>query len=231
MAWHIGERSRCLPVVLCAHRCSVHACAAPPPCTNGQVLRILFGCFPTYRNSPLRPAFDRVLQVGDARCGSRGGLRLCTRFWGFSRTRGSLSQGVVESGRVPSGGGRARAPGCRVLPAFTTSAALNAAHRRLCCSGIQSPLSFGGFGALTRHLGRLTGAISEALEVDALDRGSLGWINAYNPGGWAGSSHSYPTRGRQPAQAGMRRALPAWAGIMHAEGKDRWRPGSTAVGG
>ncbi|KAL4433254.1 hypothetical protein ABPG77_003302 [Micractinium sp. CCAP 211/92] len=80
-----------------------------------QVLRILFGCFPTYRDSPLRPAFDRVLQVGDA-------------------------------------------------------------------SGIQSPLSFGGFGALTRHLGRLTGAISEALEVDALDRGSLGWINAYNPG-------------------------------------------------
>lgn len=80
-----------------------------------QALRILFGCFPTYRDSPLRPAFDRVLQVGDA-------------------------------------------------------------------SGIQSPLSFGGFGALTRHLRRLTGAIGEALEVDALDRGSLGWINAYNPG-------------------------------------------------
>ena len=50
----------------------------------------------------------------------------------------------------------------------------------LACSGIQSPLSFGGFGALTRHLGRLSGAISEALEVDALDKGSLGWINAYN---------------------------------------------------
>lgn len=32
-------------------------------------------------------------------------------------------------------------------------------------SGIQSPLSFGGFGALTRHLERLTGAISDALEV------------------------------------------------------------------
>ncbi|KAL4448357.1 hypothetical protein ABPG75_005576 [Micractinium tetrahymenae] len=80
-----------------------------------QVLRILFGWFPTFRDSPLRPAFDRVLQVGDA-------------------------------------------------------------------SGIQSPLSFGGFGALTRHLRRLSGAITEALEVDALDRGSLGWINAYNPG-------------------------------------------------
>lgn len=26
-------------------------------------LRILFGFFPTYRESPLQPAFDRVLQV------------------------------------------------------------------------------------------------------------------------------------------------------------------------
>lgn len=60
--------------------------------------RILFGFFPTYRASPLAPAFDRVLQIGDA-------------------------------------------------------------------SGIQSPLSFGGFGAMTRHLGRLTDSISEALQV------------------------------------------------------------------
>lgn len=60
--------------------------------------RILFGFFPTFRQSPLPPGFDRVLQVGDA-------------------------------------------------------------------SGIQSPLSFGGFGALTRHLPRLVPAITEALEV------------------------------------------------------------------
>ena len=32
-------------------------------------------------------------------------------------------------------------------------------------SGIQSPLSFGGFGAMTRHLARLRQAILEALEV------------------------------------------------------------------
>lgn len=32
-------------------------------------------------------------------------------------------------------------------------------------SGIQSPLSFGGFGALTRHLHRLQNAIAEALEA------------------------------------------------------------------
>ena len=28
--------------------------------------RMLFGYFPTYRNSPLKAKFDRVLQVGDA---------------------------------------------------------------------------------------------------------------------------------------------------------------------
>ena len=32
-------------------------------------------------------------------------------------------------------------------------------------SGIQSPLSFGGFGALSRHLPRLKAAISDALNV------------------------------------------------------------------
>lgn len=28
--------------------------------------RALFGVFPTYRDSPLKPAFDRILHVGDA---------------------------------------------------------------------------------------------------------------------------------------------------------------------
>jgi len=31
-----------------------------------QFLRILYGMFPTYRNSPLKAGFDRILQVGDA---------------------------------------------------------------------------------------------------------------------------------------------------------------------
>jgi 2-polyprenyl-6-methoxyphenol hydroxylase-like FAD-dependent oxidoreductase len=80
-----------------------------------EVRRILFGVFSTYRDSPLPPAFDRVLAVGDA-------------------------------------------------------------------SGIQSPLSFGGLGALARHLRRLTCAIGDAVEADALDRASLRFINGYNPG-------------------------------------------------
>lgn len=63
-----------------------------------EPLRILFGWFPTYKDSPMKTPFDRVLQIGDA-------------------------------------------------------------------SGIQSPLSFGGFGAMARHLSRLRRAVLEALQV------------------------------------------------------------------
>lgn len=48
-------------------------------------------------------------------------------------------------------------------------------------SGIQSPLSFGGFGALTRHLGRVGGAICDALNNGCLHSEDLGEINAYQP--------------------------------------------------
>lgn len=48
-------------------------------------------------------------------------------------------------------------------------------------SGIQSPLSFGGFGALTRHLGRISNAVSDALDTDCLHKNDLGEINAYTP--------------------------------------------------
>ena len=93
--------------------------------------RILYGCFPTYRDSPLKAGFDRILQVGDA-------------------------------------------------------------------SGIQSPLSFGGFGSLTRHIERIVGAIDEALAPledpmkdlypnreyipeDLVSAEQLGMINCYQP--------------------------------------------------
>ena len=61
--------------------------------------RILYGLFPTYRDSPLESKFSRIVAVGDA-------------------------------------------------------------------SGIQSPLSFGGFGSLTRHLNRIVSGLSEALALD-----------------------------------------------------------------
>mmetsp|Transcript_17580 Transcript_17580/g.38061 ORF Transcript_17580/g.38061 Transcript_17580/m.38061 type:complete len:675 (+) Transcript_17580:154-2178(+) len=70
------------------------------------------------------------------------------------------------------------------FPTFTDSP-LKPQWRRLLAvgdaSGIQSPLSFGGFGALTRHLDRISSAIAEAVEHDLLHKSDLGAINAYTP--------------------------------------------------
>lgn len=79
-----------------------------------DIKRVLFAYFPTYRDSPLKPNWSRVLSVGDA-------------------------------------------------------------------SGIQSPLSFGGFGALTRHLSRISGAVVDAVETGCLHKDDLGAINSYTP--------------------------------------------------
>lgn len=79
-----------------------------------EILRVLYGIFPTYRDSPLPAAFNRVLQFGDA-------------------------------------------------------------------SGIQSPVSFGGFGSLTRHLKRLSTGIYEAINGDFLDSHNLSLLNPYMP--------------------------------------------------
>jgi len=76
--------------------------------------RVLFGFFPSFRASPLRVPWARVLPVGDA-------------------------------------------------------------------SGMQSPVSFGGFGSMVRHLRRLTDGIDEALQADALDRRSLALLQPYQP--------------------------------------------------
>jgi len=48
-------------------------------------------------------------------------------------------------------------------------------------SGVQSPLSFGGLGAMLRHLTRIADAISDALECDELGKDSLGLITPYMP--------------------------------------------------
>ncbi|XP_030928418.1 uncharacterized protein LOC126695295 isoform X2 [Quercus robur] len=81
---------------------------------NLEILRVIYGIFPTYRDSPLPAAFNRVLQFGDA-------------------------------------------------------------------SGIQSPVSFGGFGSLTRHLQRLVTGIYEAINEDFLDSYNLSLLNPYMP--------------------------------------------------
>lgn len=48
-------------------------------------------------------------------------------------------------------------------------------------SGAQSPLSFGGFGAMIRHLERLTSGLEAALQQDLLDRSSLSLLQPYQP--------------------------------------------------
>jgi lycopene cyclase CruP len=76
--------------------------------------RALFGFFPTYRQSPLKTPWNRILPVGDS-------------------------------------------------------------------SGNQSPLSFGGFGAMVRHLKRLTFGIDEALKTKQLSANALSLLQPYQP--------------------------------------------------
>ena len=61
--------------------------------------------------------------------------------------------------------------------------------------GLQSPLSFGGFGAITRHIGRLTAAVEGAVAADALTRDSLQMINPYQ----ASSRHAPHAVPRPPS--------------------------------
>ncbi len=76
--------------------------------------RCLFGCFPAYRDSPLKTPWSRVLLIGDS-------------------------------------------------------------------SGSQSPISFGGFGAMMRHLSRLTDGIEMAISADALSQNDLQLLQPYQP--------------------------------------------------
>ncbi|MFB8791529.1 MAG: FAD-dependent oxidoreductase [Potamolinea sp.] len=76
--------------------------------------RVLFGFFPSYRKSPIRMPWSRILPVGDS-------------------------------------------------------------------SGNQSPVSFGGFGSMVRHLKRLTEGINDALVNDALTREPLAQLQPYQP--------------------------------------------------
>ncbi|MEL6494619.1 MAG: FAD-binding oxidoreductase, partial [Cyanobacteria bacterium J06623_7] len=48
-------------------------------------------------------------------------------------------------------------------------------------AGGQSPVSFGGFGAMIRHLPRLTRGINEALTIDSLSQRDLSLLQPYQP--------------------------------------------------
>ncbi|MBD2450349.1 FAD-binding oxidoreductase [Nostoc sp. FACHB-152] len=76
--------------------------------------RALFGFFPSYRESPLKLHWNKILLVGDS-------------------------------------------------------------------SGNQSPLSFGGFGAMLRHLKRLTFGVEEALQTNQLSAKAVSLLQPYQP--------------------------------------------------
>ena len=127
-----------------------------------DIQRVLFGCFPTYRDSPLRmPApLDRLLCVGDA-------------------------------------------------------------------SGIQSPLSFGGVAALSRHLGRVSRGVAHALLADATDARSLGMLNPYMPnlsGTWLFQRAMSAPRGTRPADDFVNTLLSTNFGVMQRLGDSVLRP-------
>ncbi|MEN9246459.1 MAG: FAD-dependent oxidoreductase [Thermostichales cyanobacterium SRBZ-1_bins_19] len=72
--------------------------------------------------------------------------------------------------------------GC--FPAYRDSPLANFGDRILFVgdsSGQQSPLSFGGFGAMCRHLPRLSRSLQQALQADTLDARSLKLLQPYQP--------------------------------------------------
>ncbi|MGD1902757.1 MAG: NAD(P)/FAD-dependent oxidoreductase [Geitlerinemataceae cyanobacterium] len=91
-------------------------------------------------------------------------------------------------------------------------------------SGGQSPLSFGGFGAMVRHLSRLDRAIDDALRSDTLDRASLQLVQPYQPNiavTWLfQQTMTVPLGGSEPDPDAVNRLLGSVFGAM-AQGGDR----------
>jgi len=125
-----------------------------------RLKRVLFGMFPTYRDSPFQTDFDRILQIGDA-------------------------------------------------------------------SGIQSPLSFGGLAAILRHLGRITRAVEEALDADALDRDALRCVNDYQPAlsaAWLFQRCMMVPHDAKPKRDFINKLMTINFGVMAQLGDDVLRP-------
>jgi len=94
-------------------------------------------------------------------------------------------------------------------------------------SGIQSPLSFGGFGALTRHLERISDAVSEALKDDCLHKNDLALINAYTPNlsaTWMFQKAMSVRIGQKPDPKFINRLLATNFNVMEDMGIDTIKP-------
>lgn len=94
-------------------------------------------------------------------------------------------------------------------------------------SGVQSPLSFGGFGAITRHLGRLVDSVEGAVAADCLDRESLALVNPYHPN--LRAAWLFQAAMRPPVRANwdelfISRVLVGTFEVMEARGEGVMRP-------
>jgi lycopene cyclase CruP len=122
--------------------------------------RCLFGCFPAYRDSPLKTPWPRVLFIGDS-------------------------------------------------------------------SGSQSPVSFGGFGAMMRHLARLSAGIELAIRADALGNNELQLLQPYQPNiavTWMFQRAMSVRIGQKVDADRINNLLAAVFRSMHALGDDVLRP-------
>ncbi len=93
-------------------------------------------------------------------------LRLMPKYQGVELAQLQLQRAVF--GFFPSYRHSVRSPWSRILPVGDSS-------------GSQSPVSFGGFGAMVRHLKRLTDGIHAALQTDQLSSQALALLQPYQP--------------------------------------------------
>jgi lycopene cyclase CruP len=93
-------------------------------------------------------------------------LRLMPEYQGVELAQLQLQRAVF--GFFPSYRHHLKSPWSRILPVGDSS-------------GSQSPVSFGGFGAMVRHLKRLTTGIHEALQTDQLSSQALALLQPYQP--------------------------------------------------
>ncbi|WP_017318416.1 FAD-dependent oxidoreductase [Mastigocladopsis repens] len=93
-------------------------------------------------------------------------LRLMPKYQGVELSQLTFKRALF--GFFPSYRHPLKTPWSRILPVGDSS-------------GSQSPLSFGGFGAMVRHLQRLTLGVHEALQTDQLSAKALALLQPYQP--------------------------------------------------
>ncbi|KAB8332637.1 FAD-binding oxidoreductase [Scytonema tolypothrichoides VB-61278] len=93
-------------------------------------------------------------------------LRLMSEYQGVELSHLTFKRALF--GFFPSYRHPLKTPWSRILPVGDSS-------------GSQSPLSFGGFGAMVRHLRRLTLGVHEALEIDQLSAKQIASLQPYQP--------------------------------------------------